>query len=414
MIAKLRMVVLSLMVFLLGCEIHKSEGMSVIGDHVDFGEKDYEKIALEINRLGFSLMDKVERDEENNAFISPTSLYMLLSIIYNGADGETSEEMSKFLGVNSLSSEEVSKANASLIHSLYKQTNKLSLHIANSLWLKDSYTFREEFAERAKDYFNGEIKEVKMEDNKTVDEINRWVREATNKKIEEIVEGPLDPRLVTLLVNAVYFNGDWKYSFDERQTINGIFYGERDERNDATYMRLERKLPYFETANFQSVSLPYGDGEMSMNIFLPKEGKTLNSFISELTLSNWKKWEESYVEEEGTLLFPKFKLEYETILNEALIDLGLKEPFNPSLADLSQMIQEDEDIYIDLIKQKTYIDVHEKGTEAAAVTSAQIRLTSAPADPPFYMDVNRPFFFTINDEETGVILFMGAIHVAKQ
>lgn len=406
-------VAFSLLISLVACGINKSEEISVIGDHVPFKEEDYKRIAGEINRLGFHLMEKVERDEDKNVFISPSSLYILLSIIYNGADGETKEEMAKVLGLGSMSKEELSQANASLMHALHRQGKDLSLHIANSLWIKDQYSFEKEFRERTEDHFNGEIREVNMSDSKTLEEINRWVQEATREKIEEIIEGPLDPSLVTLLVNAVYFKGDWKYAFDKRQTITGSFHGEDGQQQDASFMQLERKLPYFETKTFQSVSLPYAGGEMSMNIYLPKEGYLLDQFISELNEKDWAKDQENYLLKEGTLLLPKFTLEYETILNESLIDLGLSKLFDPISADLSQMIEEREQIYIDILKQKTYIDLHEEGTEAAAVTSAQIRLTSAPIDPPFYMDVNRPFFFTISHVETGIILFTGAIHLPR-
>jgi len=401
------------LLLIVGCNIQKSEGISVIKDHVDFGEQDYEKIVWKSNQLGFHLLNQVKRDENKNTFISPASLYMLLSVIYNGADGQTKEEMADFLGVDSYDDEDINKANASLLHSLYKETKKLSLQIGNSLWLRDQLNFDEEFTKRAVDYFNGEIKSVDMSKEETVQEINTWVRKATEGKIEEIIEGPLDSQLVTVLINAIYFKGDWKYAFDESQTMDGFFMGEQGERNDATFMKLDRRLSYLETEDFQSVSLPYGNGEMSMKIFLPKEGKSLDSVIKELNVRNWKKWSRKYVAKKGTLLFPKFTLEYETTLHETLIDLGLGSPFNPSTADFSRLIQGDQDMYIDLIKQKTYIDIHEKGTEAAAVTSAQIRLTSAPMDSPFYMMVNRPFFFTINDEETEAILFMGAMHLPE-
>src|SRR5690625_4613949 len=171
------------------------------------------------------------------------------------------------------------------------------------------------------------------------------------------------------------------------------------------------KLPYFETKNFQAVSLPYGDEEMSMNIFLPKENKSLAHFLDELSENNWEKWQTSFKKKEGKVIFPKFELEYETELNDALKMLGMNDAFSKEDANFADMIHEEEQIYLDLLKQKTYIDIHEEGTEAAAVTSAEIRLTSAPVDAPFYLEVNRPFLFTITDDETNIILFMGAIQL---
>lgn len=406
-------VAFSVLVLLMACEMNKSEEISVIADHVQFKEDAYRRIVQDVNRLGLDLIKDVDRDEDKNALISPTSLYMLLSILYNGADGATKLEMAEVLGVKSYSKEEVSEANASLITALHKQRDDLSLHIANSMWIRDQYSFETDFKNRAEDFFNGEINEVNMADAATLERINGWVKEATRGRIEEIIEGPLDPALVSLLVNAVYFNGDWTYAFDKRQTMTGSFHGEAGESYAASFMTLERELPYFAGKSFQSVSLPYGEGEMSMNIFLPREGYGLDDFISELNVREWSNYQENYVPKEGSLILPKFKLEYETILNESLIKLGLGQPFDPILADFSEMLEGEERVYIDLMKQKTYIDVHEEGTEAAAVTSAQVRLTSAPVDPPFYMNVNRPFLFTIKDVKTGVILFIGVINQPK-
>ena len=141
-----------------------------------------------------------------------------------------------------------------------------------------------------------------------------------------------------------------------------------------------------------------------MNIFLPKEKVKVDDLAEEIAT-----WQGDFEEREGTLLLPKFKLEYETTLNEPLIARGMKDAFSEEKANFSAMIKDDE-IYLNTVKQKTCISVHEEGTEAAGVTSAEFRLTSAPVDPPFYMEVDRPFIFTILDKETGIILFVGKIN----
>lgn len=406
----IRILIIGTFLFLAGCGMMESEGFSVIDSHVEFGQEDYKEIVDANNELGFHLLTNVEPDEYQNVLISPTSLYMVLSMVYNGADGKTKEEMAEVLQAHQIDVDGLNKANASLLTSLYKDTSLVELKVGNSLWINDQYHFKEPFAQAARDYFNGEIQEIDMMANDSLVQMNEWVDEATNGKIEEIVEGPLDESILAYLINAVYFNGDWQFEFDQKETRQAPFYLQDESSMNVKLMQLKEELPYFETKDFQAIKLPYGDGEMSMNIFLPKEHVSLDEFIADRTTDDWKRWGSEFREKEGTILLPKFQLEYETSLNKALTSLGMVAAFDRGQANFSHMVDEDDEVYISEVKQKTYIDVHEKGTEAAAVTSVEMRLTSAPVDGPFYMEVNRPFFLTITDEETDTILFMGTIY----
>lgn len=175
-------------------------------------------------------------------------------------------------------------------------------------------------------------------------------------------------------------------------------------------MSLKENLAYLENEEFQAVSLPYGEDEsMSMNVFLPKENTSLADFQSQLTNKNWNVWKSEFQKKEGTILLPTFQLEYEAVLNDTLNQLGMADAFNEEKANFSKMIETDDPLWISQIKQKTFIDVNEKGTEAAAATSVEMETTSAPVNEPFHMEVNRPFFIAITDDETGTILFMGLI-----
>lgn len=398
-----------LLLFATGCEASKSEGSSMIDNDVEFGELDYEKIINGNNDLGFKVLRTIEPDEQQNAFISPVSLYMALSMVYNGADQKTKAEMEDVLQMKDLERSAFNKANISLLASLYKDTELVELQIGNSLWLHENYQFQEEFADDATSYFNGEIEKVAMSNSDTPQQINNWVSEATNGKITDIIEGPLDESILAYLINAVYFNGDWQYEFDKQATKQAPFYVSDGMEIDAKLMQLETELPYFETEDFQAIKLPYGEGEMSMNVFLPKEHVGLEAFVDQLSHDHWQHWNEEFYEKKGTVLLPKFQLEYETELTQTLSELGMKDAFDGERADFSKLIKENDQLFISDIKQKTFIDVNEAGTEAAGATSVEMKLTSAPADGPFYMEVNRPFFLTINDEETGAILFMGTI-----
>ncbi|MFA1821071.1 serpin family protein [Virgibacillus oceani] len=394
---------------LAGCgEVGENEnpGSSINGDI----HGDYEEIVSANNELGFQLISEVESDENGNTFISPTSLSMALSLIYNGAEGTTKEEISNVLQEDNLELEEWNEKNASLFSALQREEEQVQLHIANSIWLQDQYHFQQDFAQNTSDYYEAQQEEINFQSGDAAERINNWVESATNDKITDMVKAPMNPNLVTILINAIYFKGEWKYGFDESNTEDRPFYLSEGSTEEVSLMSLKEELPYFENADFQAVALPYGNEEtMSMHVFLPKENTDLKGVRQWLTNESWSDITSQFQKSKGTVLLPKFELEYEINLNKTLQQLGLDSAFNPNKADFSTMIEEEDPIWIDQVKQKTFIEVNEEGTEAAAATSIEMETTSAPVDDPFYMEVNRPFFFTITDEETGTILFIGEI-----
>jgi serpin B len=394
---------------LAGCgegEGDENPGSSINAD----GSGDYEEIVSANNELGFQLINKVEADENGNTFISPTSLSMALSMVYNGAEGTTKEEIASVLQAGNVDLEEWNEKNASLFSALQREGDQMELHIANSIWLQDQYHFQQEFAQNTSDYYAAQQEEINFQSGEAAQRINDWVESATNDKITDMVEEPLNPDLVAILINAIYFKGEWKHEFDESNTEDRPFYLSDGSTEEVPLMSLQEELPYIENDHFQAVALPYGDEEtMNMHVFLPKENADLEELRNELTNENWNGLTSQFQESKGTILLPKFELEYEIILNDTLKQLGMESAFNRSEADFSNMIEEEAPLWIDQVKQKTFIEVNEEGTEAAAATSIEMETTSAPANEPFYMEVNRPFFFTITDEETGSILFMGEI-----
>ena len=377
-----------------------------ISSHVEFGEEDYQNIVSSNNALGFDLLAKAPRDDNGNIFISPTSLFMALSMVYNGADGVTLEEMEKVLHANGLKPEDLNKANASFMTLLDQNSDKIQLNIANSIWLNNQYSFQEEFATTNKDYFNAEIKEIDVQDPQSPKMINDWVNNKTNGKIEKIVGDELSPDLVTMLINAIYFKGNWTYPFEPSLTEEKTFTLEDGSIIEVPLMELHEELYYTKNNVFQAVSLPYGDENMTMKVFLPNENVSLKEFEEMLSLEQWQDWQSSFYETEGTILLPKFTLEYEVELKETLEALGMSSAFKD--ANFSKMIEGNTDIAITSVKQKTFIDVNEEGTEAAAVTSVEMGTTAMqPMYEPFYLEVNRPFFIAIVDETSGSILFHG-------
>lgn len=399
---------LSVLFIATACGTKTDKNDPIISKDVQYGEDDYKTVIDANNELGFKLLQEVEPDENDNVFLSPTSLLMALSMAYNGAVGETKEEIARVLQVEGINLEELNKANASLLTKFHKNSDETIVNFANSIWLNERYHFQDDFTKNNEDYFNAEIKEIDITDSDSAKQVNDWVKSATNDKIDQIVEAPLNPDLVAILINAIYFKGDWTYEFDKKLTDHQAFQLPDGMTKEAPLMTLNEELAYMENDTFQAVQLPYSEGGMSMNVFLPNENSSIEDFTAMLSNENWNDWRTQFHSTKGTLKLPKFKLEYETILNNVLRNLGMNNAFNEE-ANFDKMIKEDVPLWFSEIKQKTYIVVDEEGTEAAAVTSGQIETTSAPIDEPFNMVVDRPFFFTIMDDETNTILFSGII-----
>ena len=370
-----KMIVSTLLVLsLVACG--KEDDNSIVKDNANFDKNDYQKIISPNNALGFHLLDEVDPDEDGNIFISPTSLLMALSMVYNGADGETKKEIADTLQAEGMEVDELNKANASLMSIMNDDSKQVQLDVGNSIWLNGVFHFQDDFAEKNKDYFNAEIQEIDVDDEKSADKINDWVKEATNDKIDKITDAPLDSNMVAMLINAIYFQGAWTNAFDENETADQAFHLDDGSTKDVPLMKLKEDLMYMETDGFQAVALPYGDDEeMSMHIFLPGENSSLRDFRKKLTNENWEKWKSEFQEQKGTIMLPKFQLEYEATLNESLAALGMEKAFDKDKANFEKMIEEDDPLWISEVKQKTFIDVNEEGTEAAGATQFMIPVT---------------------------------------
>lgn len=374
----------------------------------DVKKEDYKEIVTPNNTLGFEMLSEVEPDDDGNVFISPTSLFMALSMVYNGAEGQTKDEIANALQVDKMETDMLNRANASLIEHLKKDAKSIQLSIANSIWLNENYHFQHDFAKSNQDYFDAQIEEIDITKEASVDKINDWVSKATNEKIDKMLEAPLDPDLVAYLLNAIYFKGDWLYEFDEKETMPEDFYLQDGRTKEVSMMTLAEDLRYLENDLFQAVELPYDGETMRMNIVLPKENINTEEFHQKFTLNNWNDWLESFEIKEGTVKLPKFKMSYEIDLKDTLMQLGMNRAFAPG-AEFNRLIEEEDPVWISKVKQKTFIAVDEKGTEAAAATGVEMVTESAVLDESFFFEANRPFILIITDEETGAILFMGEI-----
>lgn len=341
---------------------------------------------------------------EGNLMISPPSVYFALAMAANGADGETKTEMMKALNAENIPEDDLNKGLNYWMNSITKD-RIAKFSIANSIWYREGFKANKDFLQANADYYSADIHSLDFTQNSAPDTINDWVKEATNDKIDKIVE-KINDDLVMYIINAIYFNGDWKYEFSANKTHKAAFkapYGEIK----TDFMSRRGEMDYLKFNGTTGIILPYLDEQFAFIGLLPKEGDTPRDLINNLTaldlLNLMKNKEEKNIE----LSIPKFESSYEDSLIGELSNMGMKLPFEPYSADFSKMNESRaKDLFISEVKHKTYIRVDEKGTEAAAVTSIGVDVTGMPIELP-RLTFDRPFVYGIVDVTTGIPLFIG-------
>ena len=332
--------------------------------------------------------------QNSNVVVSPYSAAVALSMLAEGAEGQTKTEFNKALGNILYKAEDLGSNDTVIVKS------------ANSVWIDDNFSPRNRYVSLLEKDFDAFIDVEDFASPVAMQAINNWCSEHTNGKITEIIDR-LDASTVMVLVNALYFNASWDYEFDPSLTTAQTFHGLSGD-SKVKLMTAKGYYMYAENNGFQMIQLPYEGLKYAMYVILPPEGADINKLISKMTPSDYQAAMDMLSQQEVRLCLPRFKVETSMILNKPLQNMGIKSAFT-SAADFSG-IAEMGPLVLDLVKQKCYIDVTEKGTEAAAVTSAQIRLTSArpPVKLPV-MRVDRPFVFVLADADNKAILFAGKI-----
>jgi len=360
-------------------------------------------------KFGLKLFRELNKYEGNKKiFISPLSVNMALAMAYNGAVGTTEQAMRKTLEFGNLTQNEINESYKSLIGLLSEIDPKVQFQMANSIWFQQGFNVLPDFININKTYFDAEVRELDLHAPGALEIINGWVSTKTNSKVNDIIKR-IDPLTIMFLINAIYFNGMWTYEFDKNQTFDDKFYLENGNSVDSKMMQQHRDFYYYENENLQAIDLEYGDGKYSMTIFLPKSNISINSLITQLDASNFTHWIGNFTESEGTLLLPKFKMEYRILLKEILTTLGMGIAFDQNLADFSKMCNSVKgNLYIDRVIHQTFVEVDEEGTEAAAATVVVVNYKGA-GPKGFVMHVNRPFLFVIRERQNNVILFMGKV-----
>ncbi len=365
------------------------------------------QLVASADKFGLKLFKKVnEAQNDSNIFISPLSVSVALGMTLNGANGSTYEAMRTTLEHSNISQEEINQSYQSLIKLLMAIDPQVNFKIANSIFYRNTLTFEKDFIETNKKYFDALVRGLNFDDPASVGIINQWVKDNTNGKIEKIVD-QIERNTIMFLINALYFKGTWKYEFDKNNTYNDIFIQPNYTRIPCKMMVQEAEFNYFANEDFQAIDLPYGDGAFSMTIFLPKPGKNINYFIAGINENIWANWLSSFTKQKVKLYLPKFKLEYELQMKDVLTALGMGIAFDPYEADFTKLYRGPGRAYISKVKHKTFVDVYEEGTEAAAVTAVEIGFTSVGQE--IIMRCDRPFVFVIREKNSNCTLFIGKL-----
>lgn len=328
-----------------------------------------------------------------NLVVSPYSAGVVFSMLEEGAEGETKAEFDNALNGCLFKAQDLGSNGEVVVKS------------ANSAWVSDDFSIRNHYVSLLSKDYDAFITTQNFSDPATVKAINNWCSENTEGKITEIID-ELGRSDVLVLVNALYFNAPWAKEFDPGSTFEQVFHGASGDAK-VQMMGSRTDYGYAEYQGFQMVELPYQGGRYSMYVVLPPSGKDIDSYMPYLNESVYAEAMKLMTSREVVLQMPKFKLETSMILNDPMQKMGIRTAFSGA-ADFRN-IAATGPLALSIVKQKCYIDVSEKGTEAAAVTSAQVRLTAVNRNPVPRFIVDRPFLFFISDNQTENILFAGKI-----
>lgn len=387
---------------------HKNDIDTPENKIIDLDEKSAQLIEAD-NVFGLEMFQKVrEESDEENIMISPLSISVALAMAYNGADGDTKTEMEKALKLNGLTTDEINASYKMLIGELQSLDEDVIFEIANAIFYADIFNVKSGFLETNKNVYDAKVESLDFSSPSAVNTINNWVADKTNDKITQIID-QLSPYDRMVLLNAIYFNGIWSNKFDEEGTHELNFHKSDGATIEIPMMNKLEKLEYTSNNLFKAIKMPYGNGQYNMVVFLPADENNSQDVIDEFSASNWKKWMDEFeMTDRVNITMPRFKFAFESGLNDILKKMGMQKAFMADLADFSKIT--DENLYISSVKHKSFIDVNETGTEAAAVTSVTFTTTSAGNEPtmvPFFVD--KPFVFAITENDTDAILFIGEL-----
>ena len=367
------------------------------------------------NGFAIDFFRNINADENGNVLVSPLSLSSLLAMTNNGAGGNTETELLKALGFENQNAEEVNAYYKNLVNGLLTADKTTKIGWGNSMWINKAHAneVKPTFKETISKEFGAELYTLAF-DKKALDKINDWSYRKTNGCVPEILD-ELSPNAISVLMNALYFKGIWKDPFEKKNTKSGNFWNNGKQVFTKFMCQKMMEIDYYasEAEGVQLIELPYGNEAFSMVVVLPNEGVEINDCIQDLTAEKWQNWMGNTANKIVNVELPKFKGEftYEENLKSALQSMGIKDLFNADKCDLSGIAN---NLLVSMIKQNTFIEVNEEGTEAAAVTVEEMIYSSGKEPIVIDFIANRPFFYAIKESSTNAILFMGKVTNPKE
>jgi serpin B len=370
------------------------------------------------NKFAFKLFHQVQGGTIGNQFYSPFSISTAMAMVYAGARNETALQMSQTM--NCQPNDKFHSDYKHLLFKLHEGTEgKIKLNIANGLWAQKDFKFQESYFDVVKSNYASELKNVDFRNNAdreaTRNEINTWVEKNTNDKIRNILsQRDLNALTRLVLVNAIYFYGDWANPFEKESTKPKPFSLVDGTETMVPFMNQQGRYNYYEDSKIQVIEIPYKESKASMVIFLPKIKDGISEFAKSLDDKYYQEIIGSLLSTDVRVSLPKFKMDLQLELSNTLSQMGMPIAFSQDGADFSGMTGS-RDLYISKVIHQAFINVDEKGTEAAAATVVTMSLMMAPQHvEPKYFNADHPFVFLIKDNTTGSILFMGKIIKPKE
>lgn len=364
-----------------------------------------EQLIAADRNFGIDLFRNLSAEQESNMMISPLSVSMVLGMIVNGAAGDTRSAMKAALRKTGMDIEQINEGYRGLTDLLTGLDPAVQMNIANAIWYDLKYPLREVFMEDTRHYFEAEIEGLEFSDPASIDIMNGWVNDRTNGLIPSIIQPPIPPNVITYLMNAIYFKGNWFLPFDPDETYPEPFYTAGTEKMVDMMHHEKEQIATYDSPDVKVADLAYGDSLYSMTLIMPAEdGRPLDLFIEEdFTAGNLESWISSLTSSESILALPKFEAEYQvpdSLMEKVLSAMGMELAFSGG-SDFTLMYKNG-DASLDRVKHTTFIKVDEEGTEAAAVTSGVMSTSGAPL-----YEFNRPFIYLIRERLSGTILFIG-------
>jgi serpin B len=360
------------------------------------------------NVFGIELFTKVAGVEDKNFMLSPLSASAALTMLLNGCAGDTYDQLKETLKYpGGMTISEINEVYKSLVSQLLVVDPKVKLALANAIFYRQGFSVKNPFLATMENDFDAEIAGLDFSLPSALTTINKWASDNTNGKIPKVLN-EISGEAVMFIMNALYFKGDWSYQFDKDLTSDRAFYTNGSGSVDVSTMKGDVGSRIAYGTGYRAIEMPYGQTNFTMVVIVP-EG-TLTEFNASFDVEDWNNITSALDNQEKfselTVYMPKFKFSYEKYLNDQLQSMGMLDAFNPGLANLSGIA--DASIFVSFVKQNTFVEVDEKGTEAAAVTTIGIELTSMPPQPQVFA-IDKPFVFAIRERTTNTLLFIGQV-----